>query len=48
MTNNVGPSEVGALPLDVAGRMKWPLLTAFSLILSAQVTLTVFKGKHIF
>ena len=26
-----GPSEVRALPLGIAGRMYWPLLTAFLL-----------------
>ena len=42
MGPNIGPSEVRALPLGVAGRTKWPLLTAFFLSLlfslSARVT----------
>ena len=31
VTNSVGPCLVHTLPLGIAGRMKWPLLTAFFL-----------------
>jgi hypothetical protein len=30
---SVGPTKVSALPLRVAGRTKWPVVTAFSLSL---------------
>ena len=35
MTRLFDPSEVGALPLGVAGRTKWSSLTAFFLLLSS-------------